>query len=429
MPATAEWTRFTKYARRMRGLKMDLSQEPIPSDVLSVLQLRALNEPLFPNLKLLELDEVTSDIIPLVPLFLHHGMGKVEIKFKETPPAVMVAAMMVNLPKLCPHLQSVSLNPLPRDPTVIDAASEMILTCNLDALQYFLVDSPLTEKANQVIFQLPNLRMLWSVLTQSATLPDVSLPDLTAIDIEFHHDHGWLRAFRKATLTKLTEVNFRAECNQVGSFLEAFEDVALATSASTAISIFRFYTSCSWNPNYHSLLTFKQLKELVLEFSCDNGCSSRIDDEILIALTQAMPMLEILQIGGQPCHVPGGITTRGLIALAHHCPRLSKLRVHFQTNSLVLALAEETPQSSQEACFPRGDSALTTLEVGEIYIPQPHVFHVFLMLVRIFPRLRDIEYVDEGWKWVADSFTLAQRIDSLIHRSGKAPHLAFCYPH
>ena len=422
MPTTAEWARFKKYARRMRELKSTVSEEAI-SDILSTLQLRTLNEPLLPNLKILEFKEATADIIPFVPLFLSHRTTHIEIQFTIAPPAVIVASMIINLPKLCPHMESISLQPLPHDATTASAASEMLLTCNLDTLRVFQVDSALTEEANQVVYQLPNLRRLWSVFTEPTLLPAVSLPSLTDLDIEYHHDHNWLRAFHGATLSKLIDTTFRAQCNEIGDFLEAFEGVALASS--TTLLYFRFYNSCSWNPNYYSLLSFKQLKELVIEFSCEAGCSSSVDDEILTALAQAMPQLETLQIGKTPCQTPSNVTVQGLIALAHHCPGLFKLRIHFQTDSLVIALADELipVPSLGKSHLPRDDCALATLEVGEIPMLPQYILPVTLALLRIFPRLLLIEYVDEGWKWVAETIRLSRKIDSLVRRSGKIPPL------
>ena len=191
VPTTAEWVRFTKYSRRMRGLGFNLSEEFIPSNVLSVLQLRALNEPLLPNLKVLELKGTTSDIIPVIPLFLSHRTTHIDIQFSIyiILPTVMLASMIINLPKLCPGIQSIALSPLPRGSAITNATSEMLLACNPDALQNFQVDSALTEEANRVLFQLPNLRSLWTVFAEPIPLPDVSLPNLTDLDIEYYHDH------------------------------------------------------------------------------------------------------------------------------------------------------------------------------------------------------------------------------------------------
>ncbi|KAF9786390.1 hypothetical protein BJ322DRAFT_1108246 [Thelephora terrestris] len=417
MPTGAEWARFTKYCRRMRELELEQPKELIPSNVLSVLQLRTLNEPLLPNLKSLELNKSTADIVPFIPLFLSHMTTNIEIGFADGSSAVMVASMMINLPKLCPHVQSISLSPLPRDPAITNATSEILLNCNLDALRFFHVDSSLTEEARKVVFQLPNLSGLWTVFTEPIPPPEVSLPNLTSLDIEYHHDHAWLEGFHGTTFSKLTEVTFHAEPHEVGAFLEAFEHFALATSASAVLSHFRFHTSLAWSPSYYSLLGFKQLIELVVEFSCDDGCSSWLDDEILITLAQAMPQLEILQLGKAPCQVPSNVTVHGLIALAHHCLKLTKLCVHFQTDSIILALSNQTVPSAQETHLPREDCALTSLQVGAIPMPQHHTFSVFLVLLRIFPRLLNIEYVDEGWKWVDATIKLTGQIDTFVHRS------------
>lgn len=416
MPTTSEWIRFKKYARRMRELELDISGEPITSDTLSTLQLRTLNEPLLPNIKTLRINGATADTISFVPMFLAHRTTDIEIQFAASPPPVMVASMIINLPKLCPYLEAICLQDMQADTTITGATSEMLLTCNLDTLQHFLVDSPLTEEARQVVYQLPNLRGLWSVFTERTSLPAVSLPSLTTLDVEYHHDHDWLRAFHRTAPSKLIEASFHAECDRIGDFLEAFE--AAFSSSASALLRFMFFTSSSWDPRYYALLSFKQLNELIIEFSCQNGCSSSVDDETLTTLAQAMPKLEILQLGKTPCQAPSNVTVQGLIALARHCSGLSKLRIHFQTDSLVAALANEAiPDPSN--CLLRSNCALASLEVGEIPISPQHMLSVFLTLICIFPRLLLIEYTGEGWKWVADSVRLSKKIDYFVHRSGK----------
>jgi len=400
---------------------MDLSQEPIPSDVLSVLQLRAVNEPLLQNLKLLVLRSAPPDLIPFIPLFLSHATIGIHIKFTTSPPVVMVASMIINLPTLCPHVEEITLLPLASEGlTITHAASEMLLACNLGTLRSFQVDSALTEEARRVVYRLPNLEALFSIFREPTSLPAVSLPNLTRLDVKYQHDHDWLRAFHGATLSKLAVVTFHAQCERIGDFLEAFE-AALATSASAALSRFVFRTSCSWNPSYYSLLSFKRLGELVIEFSCRDGCSSRVDDEIIVTLAQAMPKLEILQLGRAPCQVPSDVTVQGLIALAHHCIGLSKLRIHFQTESLIVAIADEPVPSvsGSKSHHPRGICALTSLEVGNIPMPPQRSLTAALTLLRIFPRLLNIEYTNQGWKSVVETMSLSKRIDSFVHRSGK----------
>ena len=405
---------------------MDLSEEQLPLKVLSELQLRCLNEPLLPNLKLLEIRNPKSeDVIPFIPLFLSPRTIDICIQFKWVPSVEKIAPVMVNLPKLCPHVRNFVLEPLLRNSTIIKrAASEIFLAWNSGALRVFRVCSPLTEEARHIILQLPNLRELGMVFTEPTTLPDISLPDLTRLDIEFHHGHEWLQAFHGTTLSKLTDVTFQAESSRgVDGFLEAFKDLALATSVSAVLSHFRFYTDRSWSPNYHSLLGFKQLKELVLAFPCLDTCSP-MDDETLITLAQIMPKLEILQIGQfSLCDAPGGVTIRGLIALAHYCPGLSSLCIHFQPESLVLGPLTEDVQSFQETCLPWGDCALTTLDVGEIPLSEEQKHVITLTLLRIFPYLETIHHWDPTWEWVAGSIKFFRGVGSIVNRTGETQPL------
>ena len=67
---------------------------------------------------------------------------------------------------------------------------------------------------------------------------------------------------------------------QIGDFLEAFERAVLAASIQNILSEFYLFAWCSRSPNYSSLLRFTQLTDLVINFSCDGGCLSRVDDEI-----------------------------------------------------------------------------------------------------------------------------------------------------
>ena len=382
-----------------------------PSQVLSVLQFRTLGGPVLPNLKSLEL-RPTEDTLSFIPVFLSPTTTAIDLILGGfSHPTAVIASMVTTFPTLCPNLQEIRLNSLPRDPMITAAISELLLATNRDALRSFHADSPLTEDAREVVFKLPDLRELRVVINEADSLPTLVLPSLTEIDIEYDRDCGWLQGFRGATLGKLASVTFRSESHSIDGFLEAFESVALTTSIPATLSNFTFYTSHSWRPNYRSLLPFTQLKELVVDFSCGPDCSSTIDDDIIIDLAQAMPMLEILHLGEQPCQTPGGITAKGLAALAHYCLRLSELRIHFQVASLN---PPEIPAviSNCESTTPWVDCALTTLEVGDIRVPKKASLMVTLTLVRIFPRLSVIYWRDEGWEKVEDALSHSKQFVS-----------------
>jgi len=177
------------------------------------------------------------------------------------------------------------------------AVSEMLLSSNRNTLRSFRVESPLTEEARGVIYQLPDLTELLMVIEEDASLPSVLLPSLINLTISCDHDNNWSRAFRGATLGKLESVRFDSGSEQAGDFLEAFETVALAASAQNTLSTFSIYASWPWSPNYSSLLRFTQLTDLVIEFPCwYDGCASTVDDEVITHLARAIPELKLLQM-------------------------------------------------------------------------------------------------------------------------------------
>ena len=422
VPTKAEWIHSRKYARRMRELKVDPSSNPVTLDVFLALQLRAVDDPWLPRLEEFECHGATETFIPFIPLFLSPKIINIKVGFTEDSPTVVVASMISRFSILCPNLEFITLTDLPRDSVITDAVSEMLLGCNRDTLQIFQVESPLTEEAREVVYRLPRLDSLWAVIQGSTSLPTVALPNLTAIDIEYDRHLDWLQGFRGGVLEILEDARFHSESEQLDDFLAAFESVALTTSIQNTLSELRFYTSRSWNPNYSSLLSFRQLKELEIEFSCDGGCSSRVDDNIIMSLAGAMPKLEVLQLGTAPCQTPTGVTVNGLIGLAYRCLHLSRLRIHFRAASLVDAgTSTATPSpSGDDPVVPWGDCALSNLEVGETPIPAGSAMTVTLTLLQIFPRILKVEYINREWRLVAETIKRFRRIGTFVHRSSKA---------
>ena len=304
-----EWARFQKRARRMRKLAECGSLDISFPEVLSVLQLCAIDEPFFPNLETLELWPITGEFIPFIPLFLSPRTTTIAIAFIFPDLDIaMIPSMITAFPALCPNLRDITLRRLPRDPTITAAVSGMVLASNRNTLRQFHVSSPLTEEAREVIYKLPDLRGLSVVIEGNALLSSLTLPGLTNLIIKYRHDNDWLRMFHGATFGKLEAVTFHSRSERIGSFLEAFERVALATSVQNTLSKFQLRTSCSWNPNYSSLLPFTQLTHLIVGFSCNAGYSSTVDDDIVTHLAQTMPKLETLRLGNYPC---GEILTGG----------------------------------------------------------------------------------------------------------------------
>ena len=423
IPTKAEWAHSRKHARRMRKLKVDTSTDPVTSDIILGLQLRIVDDPWLPRLKTFKCGEATEAFIPFIPSFLSPKTTRIKIGFAESYPAVVVASIIGRFSTLCPNLERITLKDLPSDSVIVDAVSEMLLGCNREVLREFEVDSPLTEEAREVVYRLPKLFSLWANIKGPTSLPTVTLPNLFALDLEYEHDLDWLEGFRGATLGNLRAVTLHSESEHIGGFLQAFESVALTTSAQNTLTTFGFCTSRSWNPSYSSLLSFCQLKHLKIEFSCNDGCSSKVDDDIIISLAGAMPKLEFLQLGEAPCQTPTGVTVNGLIGLACRCPHLTELCVHFQGTSLAEAAASATtpsPLDDEPILWREESCALTTLEVGGIPIPAGSESAVTLILLQIFPRIISFGYTNKEWKTVAKTILDFRRIGAFVYRSSKA---------
>jgi hypothetical protein len=271
------------------------------------------------------------------------------------------------------------------------------------------VDSPLTEEAQQVICKLPDLCKLWVVLEGSTSLPTMVLPNLTDIYVEYDHNFDWLEGFRGATFGELNTITFYAKSKsaQVSGFLEAFESAGLTIS--TTLAKFRFSTHGPWRPNYHDLLSFTQLRELEIRFSCERGCSSTIDDAIITDMARAMPKLKTLRLGEDPCGTPTGVTAEGLTILAYYCPNLSDLCIHFRVDSLsTLPAISGTPRVGSTTL--RRDCALKTFHAGETPMLGESVLMAALILARIFPYISSISRADENWKKVLDAICLSGQI-------------------
>jgi hypothetical protein len=298
---------------------------------------------------------------------------------------------------------------------ITNAVSELLLTTNRNTLQAFDVDSPLTEEAREVVHRLPGLRWLTVVAERGTSFPSLMLPSLTKLIIKNDHDYDWsnlLEIFYGATLGKLETVSFVSESERIKDFLGTFERAALTASVQKTLSNLSLNTRCSWNPKFSSLLPFTQMKTLNIHFPCDDNCSSRVDDDVIINLARAMPKLEILRLGDIPCRrTPAGATTKGLVVLARHCPDLSTLCIHFRVANLSAPPATFGTTPNAEPTVLRRDCCLKELMVGEIQIPEQTVLMVALTLARIFPWIESINYTaDRKWEEVKNAVCVSRQV-------------------
>ena len=412
-----ERARLREYTRRIRHLIQYDFPDSLSPEVFSVMQSCTIDEPLLPNLKTLILTRIRGWFTPFIPLFLSPRTTSVFLAFEPGIPAAMVTSVITTLPTLCCDLQEIALYDLPTSPMITAAVSGSLLITNRNTLRGFHTDSTLTEEASEALYKLPNLRSLSVVIEKGTSLPSASLPNLTELTIACDDEDDWPRLFHGATFGKLERVSFCLQSEQIGNLLGAFGRAALSSSVQNTLSGFRLFALRSWDPNYSSLLPFTQLVDLVIRFSCDGGCSSRVDDDIVISLSRAMPKLQTFDLGGTPCRqITGGVTTKGLLALAHHCPNLGTLCVHLQVASLSdpPGIPGTAPNPGPTASWK--DCALTELEVGETPVPEGSAIIIALTLLRIFPRLDWITFINEEWEEVENAINRSREI---VNRSSK----------
>lgn len=177
--------------------------------------------------------------------------------------------------------------------------------------------------------------------------------------------------------------------------------MALATSVRNTLSIFYLCTSCSWNPNYPSLLPFTQLTGPLIGFSCDNSCSLSADDGTVTDLAQTTPGLHILQLCGQSLReTPIGATIKGLTALTGHHPDVPELCAHFQVTNLRTPPAIHEMASNTWSTTLRRDCTLAGLDFRETSARDGLGLIVALTLTRISPHFERTNHLGRNWRFV-----------------------------
>ena len=381
------------------------------AEVLSAMQLQNINEPLFPNLISLTLLRIQESSIPFILLFLSPRTIFLYIGFESIPAGAVIASMITTLPTRCPNLRRVTFRSLPRDAMTTTSISGMLLATNRKTLQRWRVNCPLTEEANDVLYRLPNLRDLSVQIERGTSSPSASLPNLTKLSVVCDNEKSsWPGLFRRAIFGKLESVSFCIRSESIGNFLGAFEKAALSSFVQNTLSELHLFPLCPLNSNYSSLLAFTRLEILKVSSCCNGRCSSTVDDNMIIHLSRAMSKLKVLELGGVTCRQSaGGVTTKGLMALARNCPNLSILRVHLQVASLEALPASPEAAPDIETTAPCVDCALTGLEAGKIPLPEGSVSLVAQTLLRIFPRIEFIEGVGEMWDKVGKEISRSRQ--------------------
>ena len=196
--------------------------EALSSDVfkIPVLQLCAIDEPLFPNIITLYLWSVAQKAITFIPLFLSPRTAVVHISFTEVALGkARVASLISTSPTLCPNVEGIYLLVRPKDPVITAAVSKMLLAGSRNVLRSLRVDSPLTEETRRVVYNLPDLRTLSVVIGGDAPSP-VVLPNFARLTVNYTYDSDCLRMFHGATIEDWSPSPSSPDPNQLATSLK-----------------------------------------------------------------------------------------------------------------------------------------------------------------------------------------------------------------
>ena len=100
LPTMQKWVQLRGYTRRMRRIEEGGDLYLLPSEFLSVLRFRAFNEPLLPNMKYLNLDDVAENLVSFIPLFLPPRITSIDLNFGPSFLEGVVASIVPTFPRL-----------------------------------------------------------------------------------------------------------------------------------------------------------------------------------------------------------------------------------------------------------------------------------------------------------------------------------------
>lgn len=300
------------------------------------------------------------------------------------------------------------------------------MQCNPYRLRKYNVDSPISPAALRHIVQLPSLEEFWLV-SNSFQLPDplpaVVFPSLRLLDVEYSGDHTWLKLLPAIENPVLTSIFVECPGSEVTHFMKAFKLTITECQMEERLQEFRIRSQDEFKISPEIIactFSFKSLTCLKVLSECSSSlCQTfNLTDGHIDLLTKAMPRLDSLTIGGEPCRTPSQITFKSLYIISHRCPRLTALRIHF--NPMLFVTKVDTDSESGDVAIGLSDLAtppsnlcsITTIDVGNIPLPSESntAYIMALGLLGVFPRLEKLEYQDSDWEEIDELIGVCRRM-------------------
>jgi hypothetical protein len=274
--------------------------------------------------------------------------------------------------------------------------------------------------------QLPLVETFWAVglLHLPDPLPDIVFPSLREIDVEFSGDLTWLKLLPAIQSPLLSIISVECPERDIMQFMEAFQLTMVTCGMHERLQKFilrkHHREAFDITPQLVACnFSFKNMSSLELLSDCSLHCGTLdLTDDDIDLLTDVMPGLKSLTIGGRPCDIPSKITFKSLDTLSRRCTGLTALQIHFNPDSFITRAADSSSDSGDVGLeTPSYDlCSVTNIDVGAIALTGRRSMPCIMVLglLGVFPRLEKLEYQDSSWIDV-DSLIYGFKDASVLH--------------
>ena len=392
-----------------------LAIEEISPAALQLLQIHSHGDPLLPNL--LSLDWNSDDAnLPFIMSFISHSLMSITIKVSASV-GLISPSILTRLPTLAPDINEIVVQQQHHGPSVEEASSQLLMQCNPNRLRTYNVDAPLSAPALSHAIQLPLLEALCFVepFHFPDPLSDVVFPSLQALNVEFTRDLAWLKILPKCPVLFMIQIIYLGP--DVAQFMETFLSTITGCGMHERLQELTFCGRGEIKVTPQLIACNFSLKNLTVFELYSTGSTScqtlDLTDADINLLTNAMPHLQVLVIGEEPCRVPSKITFNSLYTISSRCTGLRTLQIHFNPDLFITKVNADFKSGNDDFEIPSSDlCSVTEIKAGNIALPgQSNVSYIMALgLLRVFPHLEGVKYNDVAWKEINKMVSIHQHV-------------------
>jgi len=309
---------------------------------------------------------------------------------------------------LAPEISEIAVQRLEYGPSLEEASSQLLMQCNPNLLHTYNVDAPLSAPALSHAIQLPLLEVLWLIepFHFPDPLPDVVFPSLQGLCVEFTRDRAWLKILPKCPVLSMIQIICLAP--DVAQFMETFHSTITRCGMHERLQELSFCSRGEFKVTPQMIACNSSLKNLtgleLSSYSTDSTSCQTFDltDADISLLTNAMPRIQVLVIGEEPCRVRSKITFKSLYTISTRCTKLTALQIHFNPDSFITKVNADFMSRNGDFEIPSSDlCSVTEINAGNIELPrQSNVPYIMASgLLRVFPHLEGVKYNDRNVAW------------------------------